>query len=78
MAPEYKADTVPPIDEITATQERRLAEQRCRDAESGAARTSEAVSTLRGLVQHGRELHEQNHYVQRLLPIFRGARYHAS
>lgn len=73
MAPEYwDKPQLSELDEDTAVRERTHAEGRIAAAQQGAERTAEVVSTVRGLISHARELHRENHYVQRLLPIFQG------
>lgn len=71
-------DPLDPIDESTARSERRRADERAADAVTGEQRTLEVVSVLRGLFSEVRGMHEENHYVDRLLPVFRGTHRHAS
>lgn len=82
MAPELWGDEaydpLDPIDESTARGERRRAEERAADAVTGEQRTLEVVSVLRGLFGEVAGMHEKNHYVERLLPIFRETHRHAS
>ena len=61
--------------ETTAEGERKRAERRAKNAEEGMCRTQEVVSGVRALVGYAKELHEEDHYVQHLLPILRGTRH---
>lgn len=67
-----------PIDESTASREALHAEQRVDTADQAAVRTGAVVSMLRRLVNETVEMHETNHYVEHLVPIFRGTHRHAS
>ncbi len=66
-----------PIDETTAEREANAALDRVETAEQGVQRTRDAVSALRSLANDVREMHERNHYVDRLVPILRGTPRHA-
>lgn len=71
-------DPLDPTDESTAQGERRRANERAADAVTGEQRTLEVVSALRGLIGEVQAMHEKNHYVERLLPIFRESHRHVS
>lgn len=78
MAPDNWEHPYEPIDEWTAHRECLRAEERVQTAATGEARTLEAVSSLRAVIAEVRVMHEENHYAQRLLPLFRGSTRHAS
>lgn len=69
---EFWENPAGPIDETTGSRERQQADQRVVDAEDGMRKTREVTGVVRNLFGYSRELHEKNHYVQRLLPILRG------
>lgn len=75
---ERRYDSYEPIDETTASREALRAEVRVETADQAAMRTGAVVSALRGLVSEIGEMHETNHYVEILTPIFRGTHRHAS
>lgn len=66
-----------PVDETTGEREKIAALERVETAEQGVQRTHDAVSTLRRHVGEIRELHTRNHYVDKLVLIYRGTPRHA-
>lgn len=62
----------PDIDESTAVIERREATRKVVAAEVGEIRTRSALSRLAQLRGEIMDMHNENHYVERLLPVFRG------
>lgn len=60
------------IDESTAVSERRRAEARVVEADSGTQRTRSALRELNFWVANIAQMHEENHYVERLRPIWQG------
>lgn len=60
------------IDESTAVGERRRAEARVEAADTGAQRTRSALLELNFWISNIAQMHEENHYVERLRPIWQG------
>ena len=73
---ERREDPTEPIDETTEDR-RKASLRRVETAEIGAQRTRDAVSTLRGFSEEIRVMHERNHYVDKLVLIYRGTPRHA-
>lgn len=60
------------IDESTAVSEHRRAEARVAEADSGTVRTRSVLKELNFWVANIAEMHKENHYVERLRPIWQG------
>lgn len=62
------------VDETTALVERRRAEERLVDANTGAQYTDSVVNAFRSIVNEMRAMHEQNDFARRLQPLYQGSR----
>jgi hypothetical protein len=65
-------DPYPDIDETTASVELHKAQERLERAETGEQRTASVIGSLRSVIADATVMHDRNHYVARLRPIFRG------
>lgn len=77
QTPDNWDDPYPEIEESTAKRELREAESRLQSAQTGEIRTASVIDELKGILAVAQKMHDKNHYVERLRPIYRGTNHAA-
>jgi hypothetical protein len=75
--PDEWEDPYPDIEDSTARRELRDAESRLENAQTAEQKTASVIGKLRGSLAVARKMHDTNHYVERLRPIYRGTNHAA-